>query len=192
MPTSLPSSTIGRHPIRRSNRSRAARSIPVRGVTTVADLLRGLEPPDPAPVAGRGLEAVYYNAARRGGFDASTIVHRGVDTELDFVFAEGSAARERVGAAEFSVQWRGSVHADETGDYEFVVRTPNSVRVWINAGLAPAVPAEAVIDASVSNPADPNHRVTLRLIGGRRYPIAIYFWAVPGKAGAPAPALSLR
>jgi hypothetical protein len=44
----------------------------------------------------------------------------------------------------------------------------------------------------VSTPQNPDHRVTVRLIGGRSYPIGIDYWALPGKAGAPPPAFSLR
>src|SRR5688500_8066728 len=105
---------------------------------TVADLLHGFSEPDVADPAGMGLEAVYYSAAQRGRFDAAKVVHRSVDRELDFTLVDGSPWRGRLGAVtEFSAQWRGSVLADETGDYEFVVKTPNSVRVWINAAISP-------------------------------------------------------
>jgi hypothetical protein len=124
-------------------------------LVTVADLLRSVGGPegtasDPAEL---GLKATYYNAAQRGRFDAAKIVHRNIDPGIDFDFAEGTAARERLGAAaEFSMQWRGAVLADETGDYEFVVRTPNSIRVWINSEFTAA---EATIDVNVSTPEDP-------------------------------------
>lgn len=158
---------------------------------TVADLLRGFGEPDAAVGAERGLNATYYGVAQRGRFDAAKVVHRGVDRELDFTFSEGSPSREKLGAAtDFSMQWRGAVLADETGDHEIVVRTPNSVRVWLNTETNPG---EAIIDVNVSTPENPDHRATMRLIGGRVYPIAIDYWALPGKAGAaPVPALSLR
>jgi hypothetical protein len=140
--------------------------------------------------AERGLNATYYGVAQRGRFDAAKVIHRGVDHELDLTFSAGNAAREKLGAAtDFSMQWRGALLADETGDYEIVVRTPNSVRVWVNTDPNPG---EAIIDVNVSTPENPDHRATLRLIGGRVYPIAIDYWALPGKAGAPPPAFSLR
>src|SRR5688572_28971654 len=90
---------------------------------TVADLLRGLGEPDPAETSGPGLNGVYYSTAQRGRFDASKIVHRGVDRTLDFILEEGSSLQEKLGPlTQFSMQWRGAVLADETGDYEFVVR----------------------------------------------------------------------
>ena len=162
-------------------------------VIAVADLLRSLRGGDePAADATQGLAAVYYNAAQRGRFDGSKVVHRGVDALVDFTFAPGQAAHERVGTTELSAQWRGSVLADETGDYEFVVRTPNTIRVWINTDLDPLSPAEARLDVNVSTPRQPDHRVTVRLLGGRRYPIAIDYWALPGKADAPPPSITLR
>lgn len=157
----------------------------------VADLLGGFSPAGAAPAgSGEGLAAVYYGSAQRGRFDPAKVVHRGVDPTVDFEFTPGAPAQQRVGSAEFSMQWRGSVLADESGDYEFVIRTPNTVRVWINA--EPGVAAEASLDVNVSNPSQPNHRVTVRLLGGRRYPVAIDYWALPEKAGAPPPAIGLR
>jgi mono/diheme cytochrome c family protein len=157
---------------------------------TVADLLRGFGEPDGAVPAERGLNATYYSVAQRGRFDAAKIVHRGVDRELDFTFAEGTPAREKIGGVtDFSMQWRGALVADETGDYEIVVRTPNSVRVWINSEPNPG---EAIIDVNVSTPESPDHRATVRLLGGRVYPIAVDYWALPAKPGAPPPAFSLR
>jgi len=161
---------------------------------SVADLLAGLAPPAAppeasAPAAG-GLAAVYFGSAQRGRFDAAKAAHRGVDPGVDFEFNPGSPALARAGAAEFSVQWRGSLLAEETGDHEFTVRTPNTVRFWINA--EPGVPADASLDVNVSNPTRPDHRVTVRLLAGRRYPIAIDYWALPEKPGAPPPAIALR
>lgn len=161
---------------------------------TVADLLRQMSAtPDALVAEGRGLSAVYYSVALRGRFDAAKIVHKGVDAELDFTFDESSPARARAASAEISMQWRGSVTPEETGDYEFVVRTPNSIRVWINPENPGFNAADATLDVNVSNPEFPDHRATVRLIGGRSYPIGIDYWALPGKAGAtPTPALSLR
>ena len=161
---------------------------------SVADLLGGLAAPaaapeEPAPATG-GLSAVYYTAAQRGRFDPAKAGHRGVEPGVDLEFTPGSPALARAGATEFSVQWRGSLLVEETGDHEFVVRTPNTVRFWINA--EPGVVAEASLDVNVSNPTRPDHRVTVRLLGGRRYPIAIDYWALPEKPGAPPPAIALR
>ncbi len=161
--------------------------------STVADLVGRFVGSGESPVGAgeqRGLNAVYFGAAQRGRFENSHIIHTGLDPKVEFAFAPGSADRERVANLDhFSMQWRGAVRAEETGDYEFVVRTPNSFRFWINRELTPA---EASLDINVSRPDDPDHRVTVRLLGGRWYPIAIDYWALPGKVGAPPPAIALR
>jgi mono/diheme cytochrome c family protein len=161
-------------------------------LTTIADLLRGFVPADP-PVGGEpGLRSSFYATAPRGRFETAELVHTSIDRELDFDLARGIAPGERLNVAPFSMQWRGSLLADETGDYEFNLRTTNSVRAWINAEPDRANASEAVIDANVSTPENPDHRVTIRLIGGRRYPLAIDYWALPGKVGSPPAAFALR
>ncbi len=178
---------------------------------TVADLLASFAPTPPAnsPATGDalGLTATYYGIAQRGRFDATKIAHRGTDAAVDFVFPENGELRTRLTLppldrpatpnsrepAGFSAQWRGTVFADETGDHEFVIRTPNSVRVWINAEPDLRAGTEPTLDINVSTPKDPDHRVTLRLLGGRAYPIAIDWWALPEKTGSPVvPTISLR
>ena len=74
--------------------------------------------------------------------------------------------------------------------FRSVVRTPNTMRFWINAD--PRAVADVSLDVNVSNPSQPDHRVTVRLLGGRRYPIGIDYWALPEKEGAAAPAIALR
>ena len=175
---------------------------------TVADLLGGFAP---APAGegedSSGLAATYYSVAQRGRFDPAKIAYRGTDAVVDFVFPENGDLRARLALppldrpptpnstapAGFSAQWRGSILAEETGDHEFVIRTPNSVRVWINTESEPRGAAEPTLDINVSTPASPDHRVTVRLLGGRRYPIAIDWWALPEKTGSPVvPAIALR
>ena len=183
---------------------------------TIADLLRQVGPPGAeetpsasASASAHGLNAIYYNVALRGRFDNARAAHRGIDPQLDFQFTKGGAARARASEpanpppptdpkapqppSGFSVQWRGSIVADETGDHEFIIRTPNSVRVWINAEPDGRNATDAALDVNVSNPLSPDHRVTLRLLGGRSYPIAIDYWALPEKVGSPVvPSLALR
>ena len=162
-------------------------------VLAVSDIVGRLERTDVRSIEApgeRGLGATYYSVAQRGRFDAAKLVSTGVDAAVDFTFAAGTPDRARVeGLEQFSMQWRGAVLAEETGDFEFVVRTPNSVRVWINTEFNPA---DALIDANVSRPDQPDHRVTVRLHGGRWYPLGIDYWALPGKADAPPPAIALR
>ncbi len=179
----------------------------------VADLLRQLGPATadtsaaPAAENSPGLAATYYNVAQRGRFDPAKLAHRGTDPAVDFVFPENGELRARLALppidrpptpnsrepAGFSAQWRGTLFADETGDHEFVIRTPNSVRVWINAEPDLRAGSPPTLDINVSTPTDPDHRVTVRLLGGRSYPIAIDWWALAEKTGSPVvPGISLR
>ncbi|MDP3070953.1 MAG: DUF1592 domain-containing protein [Opitutaceae bacterium] len=175
----------------------------------IADLLRQFGPATTEAAAENspGLAATYYNVAQRGRFDPAKLAHRGTDPAVDFVFPENGELRARLALpaidrpptpnsrepAGFSAQWRGTLLADETGDHEFVIRTPNSVRVWINAEPDGRAGSPPTLDINVSTPTDPDHRVTVRLLGGRRYPIAIDWWALAEKTGSPVvPALSLR
>lgn len=161
----------------------------------IADVIAGLGPARATGAAEEkaepGLRAYYFSVAQRGRFDPSKIVWTGVDRAAELTVAEGAPGWERVGQyfEQFSAQWRGAVLAEETGEYEFVVRTPNSVRFWINAEF---VAGDAALDVNVNRPDEPDHRVTVRLLGGREYPIGIDYWALPGKVGGPPPSIELR
>ena len=68
---------------------------------------------------------------------------------------------------EFRVTWQGSVLAPETGEYEFVVRSENAVRLWVNDLNKP------LIDVSVKSGNDTEYRETIYLLGGRSYPLKL-------------------
>lgn len=144
----------------------------------------------------RGLKAKYF--ANRE-FDGSKLALERIDGQVDFTFGEGSPDAAKIPAEEFSIQWRGAVFAEDTGDYEFLVRTENGLRLWVNRHDVPAIDAW-VVSAGVTE-----HRVTVRLLGGRAYPIWIDFskskpqktasivlnWAPPRKAMETIPARCL-
>ncbi len=68
---------------------------------------------------------------------------------------------------EFRVNWQGSVLAPETGEYEFVVRSENAMRLWVNDNNKP------LIDVSVKSGSDTEYRETIYLLGGRVYPLRL-------------------
>ena len=70
---------------------------------------------------------------------------------------------------EFRVNWQGSVLAPETGEYEFVVRSENAIRLWVNDNSKP------LIDISVKSGNDTEYRETIYLLGGRVYPLRLEF-----------------
>ena len=70
-------------------------------------------------------------------------------------------------AKQFSVRWQGSVFPTESGEFEFVVRTDNAFRLWVNDNEKP------LIDAWVKSGTDREFRQSIRLLGGRGYIIRL-------------------
>jgi hypothetical protein len=137
-----------------------------------------------------------YSAGRRGRRGGSTGTGGGgdfqrVDPEIRFHFGSDSpiaaqnAVKEqarhyiplpalpipvslfRQFSQEFRVTWQGTVLAPETGEYEFVVRSENALRFWVNDLNKP------LIDISVKSGDDTEYRETVYLLGGRVYPLKL-------------------
>ncbi len=137
-------------------------------VNTVADLLKSFSGNDDAAGTERGLRANYQ--PRRAMRDRKSIER--IDRQVNFDFGAGTPFDDQstnapVKTNEFSMNWRGSILADESGDYEFIVKTPNGMRLWVNDDDKP------LIDASVASGNLTEHKATLRLIGGRAYPLRL-------------------
>jgi mono/diheme cytochrome c family protein len=139
-------------------------------VNTVADLLKSFAPKDPPLGDEHGLRANYRGGRRSEGKSIDR-----VDRQVSFDFGNGSPFQTNAPAGtntvrvtnEFSMSWRGSLIADESGDYEFIIKTPNGARLWVNAEDPP------LIDASVASGSMTEHRAYVRLIGGRAYPLRL-------------------
>lgn len=142
-------------------------------VNTVADLLRTVAGSEHSPITEHGLRANYRSKIGKGDDGRKTFDR--VDRQVTFSFNEGNPDAERLGTGtnEISVSWRGSVLADESGDYEFVVKTPNGTRLWVNDEDVP------LIDASVASGQLDEHKATIRLLGGRAYPLRLEFNKAP-------------
>ena len=97
-------------------------------VNTIADLIKHFTGSDGDPPGGseHGLKAVYYSAK---DFNGDKKVIERVDRRIDFDFGERTPDPEHFPTNQFSMQWRGSVIADESGEYEFVLKTPNGARL---------------------------------------------------------------
>ena len=90
-----------------------------------------------------------------------------------------SPEAEKIGAEEFAMRWQGSVIAEDSGDYEFCLKSENGVRLWVNSADKP------LIDAWVSSGAEATeHRETVRLLGGRIYPIKVDFFKFKDKSAS--------
>nr|MDQ3624610.1 cytochrome c [Verrucomicrobiota bacterium] len=93
-------------------------------LNTAADLIRHFSGGgNPVVLNERGgLSASYFNSRR---FDRSKKITERVDGALQFDFAQASPDPERIRPEEFAIQWGGSVIAEESGEHEFILTTPN-------------------------------------------------------------------
>jgi hypothetical protein len=101
------------------------------------------------------------------------------DAQVAFSYGAGSPDPEKMGPQEFSVHWEGSVIADETGTYEFIVKTENGVRLWVNDMK------KNLIDAWVASGAEVREeKRSLFLLGGRSYPLMLEFFKFKEKTAS--------
>ena len=96
----------------------------------------------------------------------SRVIER-VDPVVRFDFGLEGPERDKFDPKEFAIVWQGSVLAPETGEYEFVVRSENSIKFFINDLNRP------FIDAWVKSGNDTEFRGSIFLIAGRAYPIRL-------------------
>ena len=164
-------------------------------LNSIADLLKEFTGRDGALSQAQGLRAAYYNSS---GFENDKKLIERIDREIDFDFGEKSPDPKLDGTNGFSIQWRGSLKADETGEYEIFLKSPNGARLWLNDE------AEPLIDGWVASGQAGEHKARLRLIGGRAYPLKLKVfkhkekqaaislqWKPPRGAQQPIPARNL-
>jgi hypothetical protein len=101
------------------------------------------------------------------------------DGQVAFNFGNGSPDPEKMANEEFSARWEGSVIAGETGVYEFIVKSENGVRLWVNDTK------KNLIDAWVSSGAEVREeKKSIYLLGGRSYPLALEFFKFKEKTAS--------
>jgi PA14 domain len=105
---------------------------------------------------------------RRSGNKDDRIIDR-VDPTVQFDFGVNLPDACKGIGHRFAIRWEGSVLAPETGDYEFIVRTEHSARLWVND------PKKPLIYRWVKSVNDTEFRESIRLLGGRVYPIRLEF-----------------
>jgi hypothetical protein len=105
-----------------------------------------------------------------------------VDPVIDFDFGD-KAPDKGTFAAQFAINWTGSVHVPDTGEYEFRVTTPNGVRLYVNA---PENGSEknALIDIWVSSAMTRTASSPIFLLGGRSYPLKLEFFKYKDKTAS--------
>lgn len=143
-------------------------------VNTVADLLKHFGSEDGPIGTERGLRATYFP---KSNFSGSDKVER-ADRQIDFDFGEGHPEIDGIVSNEFSMKWNGSLIAEESGDYEIILKTPNGARLYLNEQDEP------LIDASIASGENTEHKTSIRLIGGRAYPLRLDYFKSKEKTGS--------
>ncbi len=133
---------------------------------SLADLIGSFRGPMSWDAGQSGLKGEYY---RGKSFRNDGRVLERIDPQVAFDFGTGSPIVEKIEAHEFTLRWRGAVLAPETGDYEFLVKTEHSAKLWVNDQSRP------LIDAWVKSGNDTLYKATLPLVAGRSYPIRLEF-----------------
>jgi mono/diheme cytochrome c family protein len=137
---------------------------PLKDETGLKATYRGVELPKP------GEKAV--DTTPKNGIKAKRPNYKleRVDPQVAFHFGADSPDKEKMEAEQFQDSWSGSVVAQETGVYEFMIRTENGARLWINDMSE----NDALIDAWVSaGPKVREEKKSLYLIGGHAYALRL-------------------
>ncbi len=142
---------------------------------------------------GRGLKARYfggqgYNERKEFREQKKVDKYERVDAGVKFDFGEGIPKHEEAkefSPEGFSIRWEGALLPEESGVYEFVVRTRNGVTLWVNDHDRGEESGEKTIDGLVA----PHNEVreetgSVFLVGGRPYPIRLDFFTWKEKAAS--------
>lgn len=158
----------------------------------VADVIASFRPPADKPTDQHGLRGEYFpwhEDVVTGYFSDKDRAAERLEPAIRFDWAKANPVPDKIKSEGYSARWTGSVFAPHTGEYEFVVRSGNGVRLWVNTPPPPkgtnrgqnADPTPApLIDAWVGAGTPTDHRGTVRLLGGRAYPVRLEFFK--GKA----------
>ena len=120
------------------------------------------------------MKGKYFNARNFRG--DKKVIER-IDPQVAFEFGGESPDPAKIGKDEFAIQWQGGVMAEETGEYEFCLKADNGARLWVNDMDKP------LIDAWVKSGDELDHVASIRLLGGRVYPIRVGLLQVPEQDG---------
>jgi len=150
--------------------------------TSVTDLIGRFRPGFDAPLkAERGLKARYTGFAPEQYGPWQEQVNKEwkrererakierTDKQVAVSFGESSPSPETMQAQEFNVRWEGSIIAEQTGTYEFILKSENGMRLWVND------PKDPLIDGWVGGTMR-EEKKSIYLLGGRAYPISIEFF----------------
>ena len=135
---------------------------------SLADIVGSFRSPYPKIDQQRGLRAEYFDSRK---FSKRSLVLERLDPKIQFSFGEASPAPSKMQPERFSIRWDGSVLPPETGRYEFIVRTDQAVRVYVNETES----TEPLIDAAVKSGNEQEYRARITLLGSRPVPLRVEF-----------------
>lgn len=134
---------------------------------------------DPQP----GLWGEYYDSKKMDKTKNRKM--RRTDAKIDFDFGK-DAPKKGMDKTQFAVIWSGSIDIRDTGYYEFRIKSPNGVRLYLNLDHQPynkglrddseSHGQTALIDGWVSSSKMREHNARVFLLGGRRYPLKLEFF----------------
>lgn len=114
----------------------------------------------------RGLKGSYNTLTPNG--EGKHVFDR-LDPVIDFRFGQSSPDPEKFDPREFSMMWSGSLRAPLTGEYEIIVRSENSVDLWINDRV------NALVKGWVKSGDQTEYRETVSLLAGHGYPVQLNY-----------------
>ncbi len=131
----------------------------------VADLVslpHAINPSEPPS----GIYGEYFTGRN---LDSKSRVFKRIDQEVNFDFGIQPPAKDGFDPRLFSIAWQGDVLAPDTGEYEFVIHSDQSVQLWVNGWKQP------LIDGTVRSNNSNELKGTIYLLGGRAYPLRLTF-----------------
>ena len=134
----------------------------------VADLIGSFREAGTWDDKERGLRGEYFKSGRLRNGDR-LITRLDPEVKFDFGLSGPGPEPDKFDPKEFSIGWKGAVLAPDTGEYEFIVRTENSTRFYVNDVEHP------LIDAWVKSGNDTEYRGSIYLVAGQAYPIRLDF-----------------
>jgi mono/diheme cytochrome c family protein len=141
---------------------------------SLADILGAFRPQTAFPTTA-GLRAEYYK--KRQTSRDNRVLER-VDPAILFQYRDSSPDPATIEPPEFAMRWNGSVIAPETGEYEFVLKTENGARLFVNNTQT------ALIDAWVRSGNGVEFRQSIKLLGGRAYPLRLDYFKFKEKTAS--------
>ncbi|MCL7945984.1 DUF6701 domain-containing protein [Marinobacter sp. ATCH36] len=123
-----------------------------------------------------GLEATFYNNYDSADPFPETPDLTRLDPTINFNWGNGSPD-PAINDNQFAVQWQGTIEVPETGNYEFIARTDDGVRLWVDNLDDPLI--DDWNDRAVDESSE-----TITLQAGQRYGIRMQYYENGGQAEA--------